>query len=199
MTTPESDDDKVKSKIDAILGYKNLIDNFPDNDFFLFPFMSMVLDLTDKKGFLTEAGMKLLHNDIVKDIEILKENGDKPSQYALTRLALWYCLSFNLLQFFCGFIFSLEEEATKVYASQLPAELKEYLKTIADRGALLIEPISKLAGFYTNQLTDKFAKVFDEEKRKCWTKDLFNNTVHIPAHPNDLPEGFDIRNSREVK
>ena len=128
----ETADDKRKNKVDDILGYKNLIDNFPDNDFFLFPFMSMVLNLTDEKGFVSEAGMKLLHNDIQKDIDILKEREDDPSQYALCRLSLWYCLAYNILTLYCSFVASFGLEETKQYTDKMPSELKDYLKGIPD-------------------------------------------------------------------
>jgi hypothetical protein len=191
-------EDNHNKRVEDIIGYKNLIDNFPDNDFFLFPFMSMVLNLTDEKGFISETGMKLLHNDIQKDIDILKERGDDPSQYALCRLSLWYCLTYNILTLYCSFIASLELDEAKQYADKLPTELKEYLKVIAERGLKLIKPIEGLVKHYTNLLTDKFANIFNEEKRKCWTKDLFQTRVEIPVHPNDLPEGFDPRNIRRV-
>jgi len=193
------DDEKRNKKVEDILGYKNLIDQFPSNDFFIFPFMSMVLDLTDERGFLTESGMKLLHNDIQADIDIVKEGENKPSQYALCRLSLWYCLVFNLIQLYCSFIFSFGLEETKKYTDQFPSDLKEYLKQIADRAEALLKPIERCVCTYTNLLTDKFAMMFNDEKRKCWTKDLFNTTVHIPAHKDDYPEGFNPDSSIELK
>jgi hypothetical protein len=42
----------------------------------------------------------------------------------------------------------------------------------------------------TKRLTNKSAKIYNEEKRKHWTKDIFQTSVHIPAHPNDYPEGY---------
>lgn len=194
----ETADDKRKNKVDDLLGYKNLIDNFPDNDFFLFPFMSMVLDLTDEKGFVSESGMKLLHNDIQKDIDILKEREDDPSQYALCRLSLWYCLAYNILTLYCSFVASFGLEQTKQYTDKMPTELKDYLKVVAERGEKLIKPIEGITRNYTNLLTDKFANIFNEEKRKCWTKDLFQTRVEIPVHPDDLPEGFNPNNIRRV-
>lgn len=176
--------------INQIVQLKELIDTNPTNDFFLFPFMALVLKLTDEKGFVSESGMKLLHNNIQQDIDIVKEGEKKPSQYALTRLSLWFCLAYNLIKFFCGFVVGLGE-IDNIYSSKIPVELMDYLKLISVRVLPQLEPLEKTLNHYTNQLKDKFAKYFDEEKRKCWTKDLFNNSVHIPAHIDDVPEGFD--------
>ena len=195
----ETAEDKHKKKVEDILCYKNLIDNFPDNDFFIFPFMSMVLDLTDERGFLSESGMKILHNDIQADFDILKEGENKPSQYALCRLSLWYCLAFNIIQLYCSFIATFGLEDTKQYTERLPTDLKEYLKIIGIRAEALLKPIGECATAYTNRLTDKFAMIFNEEKRKCWTKDLFQNQVVIPTHKDDLPKGFNREASIELK
>lgn len=192
-------DEKRKKKVEDILAYKNLIDQFPDNDFFIFPFMSMVLDLTDDRGFLTADGMKLLHNDIQKDIDIVVEGGDLPSQYALCRLALWYCLVYNISQLYCSFVSSFGLEETKQYTDKFPDELKDYLKQISDRAGALIDILEKLCKKYTQSLTDKFAKIFNSEKRRCWTKDFFNSSVHIPAHKDDYPQGFKPGEGIELK
>jgi len=192
-------DEKRKKQAEDILGYKNLIDQFPDNDFFIYPFMSMVLDLTDDKGFLTESGMKLLHNNIQQDMDIVKEGEDKPSQYALCRLALWYCLTYNISQLYCSFVATFGMEETKQYTDKLPYDLKEYLKEIAERAKSNISVLESLVKHYTNQLTDKFAKIFNSEKRRCWTKDLFNSSVHIPAHKDDYPQGFKPGEGIELK
>lgn len=183
-----------------IVRLKEIIDADLTNDFYLYPFMALVLKLTDEKGFISDSGMKLLHNDVCKDIEILKECGAKPSQYALTRLSLWFCLVYNLIILFCGFVEGLEEVGS-VYTSKIPIELMDYLKLISVRVKSQLETYESALKLYTSQLKDKFAQEFDKEKRRCWTKDLFNNTVHIPAHKDDVPEGFDIAgsNSREVK
>lgn len=192
-------DEKRKKNVENILAYKNLIDQFPANDFFIFPFMSMVLDLTDDRGFLTEDGMKLLHNDIQKDIDIVKEGGDSPSQYALCRLALWYCLVFNISQLYCSFVSSFGLEETKQYTDRFPAELKDYLKQISDRAESHLNILERFCKHFTGLLTDKFAKIFNDEKRRCWTKDLFNCTVNIPAHKDDYPQGFKPGEGIELK
>ena len=67
-----------EKQIENIVGFKNLIDQDTTNDFFLYPFMSMVLNLTDHLGFITELGLKCLFNEINKDFDIINENPEKP-------------------------------------------------------------------------------------------------------------------------
>lgn len=184
----------MEEQIKQIVGFKNLIDQDTTNDFFLYPFMSMVLNLTDSKGFITELGMKCLFNEINKDFEIIDDNPDKPSQYALIRLSLYFTICYNLTLYFGGFIKGLETEEGKKYADKLPPELIEYLKEImvrADKNFPILEHQLKTL---TTRLTDKFAKIYNEEKRKHWTKDIFQTSVHIPAHPDDLPANYKPEN-----
>jgi hypothetical protein len=187
-----------EEQVEQIVGFKNLIDNDPTNDYFLFPFMSMVLNLTDNQGFLTEAGIKILFNEINKDFDIINENPEKPSQYAMLRLAVYFTTAFNLIIYFGGFIYGLDTEAGKKYAEKLPVELVEYLKGINARAEKLHPIIEAQVKSLTTRLTNKFAKIYNEEKRKCWTKDIFQTSVHIPAHKDDLPEGYKEEESIRV-
>jgi len=156
--------------------------------------MSMVLNLTDSQGFITELGLKCLFNEINKDFDIINENPEKPSQKALIRLALYFTLCYNLTIYFGGFILGLDTEAGKKYAEKLPAELIEYLKGIMVRADKLHPILEHQLKGITNKLTDKYAKIYNEEKRKHWTKDIFQTSVHIPAHPDDLPENYKPEN-----
>jgi hypothetical protein len=44
-----------------------------------------------------------------------------------------------------------------------------------------------LLKFFTNKLTDKYAKIFNEEKMRCFVKDVFGNrdTLHLPSRELD--------------
>lgn len=183
-----------EKQIENIVGFKNLIDQDTTNDFFLYPFMSMVLNLTDHLGFITELGLKCLFNEINKDFDIINENPEKPSQKALVRLALYFTICYNLTIYFGGFILGLDTEAGKKYAEKLPAELIDYLKGIMVRADKLHPILEHQLKGITNKLTDKYAKIYNEEKRKHWTKDIFQTSVHIPAHPDDLPENYKPEN-----
>jgi len=184
----------MEEQIAQIVGFKNLIDQDTTNDFFLYPFMSMVLNLTDSKGFITELGLKCLFNEIQKDFDIINDNPEKPSQYALVRLCCYFTICYNLTFYFGGFIKGLETEEGKKYADKLPAELIDYLKEIMVRADKLHPILEHQLKSLTPRLTDKFAKIYNEEKRKHWTKEIFQDSVHIPTHPDDLPEGYKPEN-----
>ena len=187
-----------EKQVEQVVGFKKLIDDDLTNDYFLFPFMSMVLNLTDSQGFLTEAGIKILFNEINKDFLIINAKPDKPPQKALLRLAVYFTTAFNLIIYFGGFVLGLDTEAGKKYAEKLPVELIDYLKTITERVDKLHPIIEAQLKSLTTRLTDKYAKIYNEEKRKCWTKEIFQDSVHIPAHPDDLPEGYKRENCKEV-
>jgi hypothetical protein len=183
-----------EKQIENIVGFKNLIDQDTTNDFFLYPFMSMVLNLTDSQGFITELGLKCLFNEINKDFDIINQSPEKPSQKALCRLCLYFTICYNLTIYFGGFILGLETEAGKKYAEKLPAELIGYLKEISERADKLHPILEHQLKGLTSRLTDKYAKIYNEEKRKHWTKDIFQTSVHIPAHPDDYPENYKPEN-----
>jgi hypothetical protein len=184
----------LEKQIENIVGFKNLIDQDTTNDFFLYPFMSMVLNLTDKVGFLTDLGLKCLFNEINKDFDIINENPTKPSQKALLRLVLYFTICYNLNIYYGGFILALDTEEGKKYAEKLPAELIEYLKKIMERADKLHPILEHQLKGLTNKLTDKYAKIYNEEKRKHWTKEIFEDSVHIPTHPDDLPPDYKPEN-----
>jgi hypothetical protein len=184
----------MDEQIKQIVGFKNLIDQDTTNDFFLYPFMSMVLNLTDSQGFITELGMSCLFNEINKDFDIINECPEKPSQKALIRLALYFTICYNLTIYFGGFILGLDTEEGKKYAELLPADLIDYLKQIMIRADKLHPILEHQLKTITKKLTDKYAKIYNEEKRKHWTKDIFQTSVHIPAHPDDYPEDYKAEN-----
>ena len=187
-----------EKQVENIVGFKNLIDQDTTNDFFLYPFMSMVLNLTDSQGFITELGMKCLFNEINKDFDIINQSHEKPSQKALVRLCLYFTICYNLTIYFGGFILGLDTDAGKKYAEKLPAELIGYLKEITERADKLHPILEHQLKTLTSKLTDKYAKIYNEEKRKHWTKDIFQTSVHIPAHPDDLPENYKPENCLKV-
>jgi len=180
--------------IEQIISLKKLIDDDDTNDFFIFPFMSMVLNLTDKKGFLTEKGTKILFNEIEEDFKIISEDPNKPSQRALLRLAVYFTTIYNLVIFYQGFTYGLESKELSEFASKLQPDLIKYLKQISERSEKIIPIAEYQLKSLLPRLNDKYAEIYNIEKRDCWIKDIFQTTVHIPTHPKDLPEGFDGKN-----
>jgi hypothetical protein len=186
--------------IEKIIQIKKLIDEDITNDFFLYPFMAMVLNLTDKVGFITEIGFKTLFNEINLDFYIIntKQKKKKPCQKALTRLALYFTICYNITLYFGGFVLGLDTEEGKKFGEKLPAELIEYLKAIMVRADKLFPILEAQLKGITNKLTNENAKIYNEEKRKSWTKDIFQTSVHIEAHPDDYPEGYNPKNCFKV-
>ena len=160
--------------------------------------MSMALNLTDKVGFLTEIGFKTLFNEINLDFDIINRNPKKPCQKALTRLALYFTICYNITLYFGGFVMGLDTEEGKKFGEKLPAELIEYLKVIMRRADGLFPILEAQLKGITSKLTNEYAKIYNEEKRKSWTKDIFITEVHIPAHPDDYPEGYKPENCFKV-
>lgn len=178
--------------MENIVGLKKLIDDDMTNDYYLFPFMSSVLNLIDEKGFITDLGIKCMCNDINGDFEIINDCPTKPSQRSVLRLALYFTLCYNLIIYFGGFVLELQKEG---HTYKLPVELINYLIVITERVDKLHPIIENQLKRLTSLLTDKYAKIFNEEKRKHWTKDIFETNAHIPSHPDDLPDGFNAKNS----
>jgi len=188
----------IEKQIENIVEFKKLIDEDITNDYYLYPFMAMVLNLTDKVGFLTEIGFKTLFNEINLDFDIINRNPKKPCQKALIRLALYFTICYNITLYFGGFVMGLETEEGKKFCEKLPAELIEYLKAIMVRADKLFPILEAQLKGITSKLTNEYAKIYNEEKRKSWTKDIFQTSVHIPAHPDDYPEGYNPTNSFKV-
>lgn len=183
----------IKQTINHLLQYKEKIDADPDNHYFIFPFIAMVLNLTDEKGFITEDGFKMLHNPINDDFKIINENPENPSQKALTRISLYFAMIHNLIIFYSGFINILETEEGKQYAEKLSPELIEYLKEIHSRIDKYKDVTKAQLENILPKLTKKYAYIFGQAKHCHWVKEIYQeDTIKIPTHPDDLPEGFSL-------
>jgi hypothetical protein len=189
----------MDEKIAKIIEYKTLIDSDEKNDFFLFPFMALVLNLTTEKGFISEDGFKLLHNNLQEDFTIINENPEKPSQKAICRVALYFALVHNLTKYFIGFIAGLETSEGSRFLEKLPTELVDYLHKIGERCKLYPQITEAQLKSVLPVMTEKYAKIFNNEKRRHWINDIFlQDVVKIPQHPADIPEGFKPENCIRV-
>lgn len=187
------------NNIELILKYKELIENDPTNDFFIFPLIAMVLNLTDENKFITDEGIQMLHNSIDNDFKIINEDPHNPSQKALTRICLYFSLIHNLIKFFNAFVCLLGEEQGSIYANKLPIELIEFLRFLNNKVTNYNELTKVQLDNILPRLTDKYATIFNRVKRNFWTKDIYQeDVVKIPMHPNDLPDGFKSENCINV-
>jgi len=181
----------IKSSINLLLEYKEKIDADLDNHYYIFPFIAIILNLTDDKGFVSEDGFKMLRNPITNDFQIINENPENPSQKALTRICLYFALIHNLIIFYTGFINILETEEGKKYADKFPPELIEYLKEVHNRIFLYKDVTKAQLENLLPKLTQKYAYIFGHAKNAHWIKDIYQeDVIKIPTHPDDLPEGF---------
>ena len=189
----------ITTSVNTILDYKEKIDADPDNHYYIFPFIALVLNLTDEKGFVSDKGLQMLRIPIANDFQIVNEDPHNPSQKALTRISLYFALIHNLMIFFTGFISILESDQGSLYADKLPADLVDYLKDLFKRIAPYSAVCKAQLEHILPKLTDKYAYLFSQVKHTHFVKPVYQeDVVRIPTHEDDLPEGFSRKNCINV-
>ena len=101
----------IEKQVENIIQFKKLIDEDPTNDFYLYPFMSMALNLTDKVGFLTEIGFKTLFNEINLDFDIINNLINRFFKFNFF-MHLWFI-----------FLFEFRESAGDVFVSWIVSDM----------------------------------------------------------------------------
>jgi hypothetical protein len=126
-------------------------------------------------GFLTEIGLKLLHNDINSDLDRLKE---EITQEPLCRVCCYMCVAFNLVIFFVGYVssFAAPEDIVK----------------LSDEALLVAKMFEEQMPHFQKHLTDEYAHYFHDIKVQSFKKPIFGSVHEIPVHPDDLPEGVKL-------
>ena len=179
--------------------FHNLIENNENNDFFVFPFLNLVIELLLDFKLISDNGMKILSRDINADFEDLrnKQLENKSRMY----ICLYFTCVYHISKCFSSFIdvllaseegkyFELREEIQNIDEELIPklVNLKirvlpfiEIAKSILDRE---IEEIDD----------DEQAKLFDEHKRKCIGKEKYfpENPIYCPAKIPEGAIGYDI-------
>lgn len=176
----------METKVAEIVKFKELVDADETNDFYLFQFIAKVLELSGEQGVLTDIGFRILTNNLAEDLAIIEDEKRKdfPSQKPMLRAVLYLTIAFNISLLFGGFVsISLKE-------TELLQALKDYLVKIEERSSKLLPFLEKHLNNLTGGLNEEYAKSFDTIKRTCFTKDLFSSVDRIPAHPDDIPKGF---------
>lgn len=182
-----------QKRVDAIMEWKDEIDKEPVNDYFLFQFISSVLDLCGEKDFLTKNGKKLLSSNPSADITILQEcpNDDKKRlklkkyQQAFIRYGLYLTIIYVAGELFIGFVLALEQPEQERFIKYFPPPLMEYLKTQKERITEILPMIKSILDAILGRMTDKYAKIFNQEKRGLFEKDIYTTELHIPT---EIPE-----------
>ena len=178
----------IELRIGDVKSYKNLLTADLSNDFFLMPFMNIVLKVADEKGVLSNKGLMLLHQDIGEIMGKVKEGaGDKDR----VRACLYFTISLNLSILFISFVRGCEDQ----YAELLDDDIKVFIKECADRIEILQSTFKSVLNIELPKLKDKYAKVFDDEKRESFTKDIFEKT---PVYLGSSDETDDVSGAIEV-
>jgi hypothetical protein len=182
----------MEQRIADILSYKNLITADLTNDFFIMPFMNLVLKVVDEKGFLSNKGLFLLHqdlNDLIEKVHI-EGAGDRDR----VRMVLYFTIALNLSIIYISFVRGMEEEDGKKYKELFEPDMIVFMNEIADRVEKLHSTFRLVLEKELPQLSNKYAKVYDEEKRKSFTKDIFPATPLFLSN-SDAP---DVSNAQEI-
>lgn len=182
-----------QKRVDAIMEWKGEIDKEPVNDYFLFQFICSVLDLCGEKDFLTANGKKLLGSNPSVDITILQECpiDDKKRlklkkyQQAFIRYGLYLTIIYVAGELFIGFVLGLEQPEQERFIKYFPPPLMEYLKTQKERIEAILPMIKSILDAILGRMTDKYAKIFNQEKRVMFEKDIYTTELHIPT---EIPE-----------
>jgi len=155
--------------------------NDSTNDVLLFQFVGAIMDLVEfKEGKLClsdDARNILLYRDFS---ESLKDGKD---QKQLTKACLWLFIGYTLSVLFIGLL-QIEDAS---FRDSIPPEIKEVMETAKDRILNTIPVTKKLLDHLVTCLTEEYAKIFDNEKRRMFNRDLFPHKVVVLAD-EEIPQ-----------
>jgi hypothetical protein len=162
---------------------------------------------------LTEQGFNLLFNNVLEDIQeidkIEKQEDIKTeeNQQRLTRLCLYFTTLYNITLLYSSYCYTLTTDEGKNLLERFDTDLINYFFEIDKRSETINKVSYHKLEDYIPHLTEDYLKIFNQEKRRCFTKDIFsteeelkeqNKPIHIPIHGDDIPEGFDINSAMRV-
>jgi hypothetical protein len=148
----------------------------PEDDMCLYRYIARALD--SYKPLVSENGYIILENNPLVYVNQINENNNiAVSQKPLTRLCVFYTLVFNLSILYLGW----KHETTDEEELNIKNKLLERMPVLESELKKLVPALS-----------NKYAHIYDTCKRKCWLKNLFDDTNVMPIHPDELPEGCGI-------
>jgi hypothetical protein len=186
----------MDEKVLRINQYYNLIENDPKNEFFLFPFMELVIELLLDFKLISDKGMIILSRDINEDLVNLH------NKKSINKSRLWVCLYFlcvyHLSKCYVSFMEVLmnategkyDELRVKLY--QEDEEILTKLINVKERVMNFTDIAKAVLDVETEKIDDdEQAKLFNEHKRKCIDKPNYfqEDTIHIPAK---IPDGVQV-------
>ena len=175
----------MDKKIENIIALDKLIKEEPDNDGAYICFICSVLDLIEKDGFLTPKGNMMIQQNIVEDLLIMTK-----SPKALTRVSLYFTIANIAGILYLGFVDCLDLDRFK---DIIPEDLKECIRSKKDRIDLITGASLKLLKENIENLSDKYAKIYYEEKMGFFAKDVFKkegitsrDTLHLKSSVDEI-------------
>jgi hypothetical protein len=187
----------MEDKIIRINIFYNLITNDLGNDYFLFPFMELVIELLLEFKLISDKGMSILSRDIQEEFDSLNSKSVRADTKDKARMVicLYFMCIYHLSKFYTSFIEILMLQDGGKYGelrNQLDAIDSEILVKLIDvkeRALPFIDIAKKILDKEQNNIEDETqAKMFDEHKRKCIEKPNFFQEcpLYVPA---EMPEG----------
>lgn len=170
----------MDKKIENIIALDNLIKEEPDNDGAYICFICSVLDLIEDGGFLTDRGKMMIQQNICEDLLIMTK-----SPKALTRVSLYFTIANIAGILYLGFVECLDLDRFKTI---IPEDLKECIRSKKDRVDLITGATLKTLKDNIENLSDKYAKIYNEEKMGCFVKDVFKtrDTLHMKSSVDEI-------------
>ena len=132
------------------------------------------------EDILSPFGYKILHNEIIEDIQTLKPN----EQQKLVRICLYLTIVFNMTLLFGGF---LEENKNTDWNVQF-----ETMKEIS-------LDFHKVLPKYLKGLNDYYLEKYHEAKTGIFVKNIFELHQEMPIHPNEQRFHDIMQNAKEAK
>ena len=178
----------MDEKIERIKTFYNLLMSDTHNDYFLFPFMELVIEVFLDFKLISDKGMMILGRDIDMDFQNLNNNIE------VDKSRLWICLYFmcvfHLSKCYVSFMEVLMNAEEGKYCQLrddievIDAGILGKLKYVSGRAENFINIAKGILDIETEKIeSDEQAKLFDEHKRKCIDKPNYfpENPIYVPA------------------
>jgi len=190
----------MEDKITRINTFYNLITNDLGNDYFLFPFMELVIELFLEFKLISEKGMCILSRDIQEEFDTLNSKSVRTSTRDKARMVicLYFMCIYHLSKCFVSFVEVMLNQEEGMYSNlrkqldELDSEILIKLIDVKERALPFIDIAKKILETEQDKIEDEIqAKMFDEHKRKCIEKPNFfqESPLYVPA---EMPEGVEV-------
>ena len=157
----------------------------PANDYFLFLFYRSVIDYINNDCILSDDGSGLLLNmDLENELKTLAVQPNH--QRTLVKVSLFLTIGYNLAKIFMGLIEIIEDgETEKYFKQQLPAGFVSFALSLKSRTVVLINNTDAALQKLTTAMYDRYAKLYNQERRRVFKYDVFKTVLRIPSGVED--------------